>query len=65
VNWPLDATVKDILKNLLQGEQVPCRVNFRVAAREAVTQLLIPWVVNVRGLDSFSFGRTFSYFHGN
>jgi hypothetical protein len=48
VNWPLDTTVKDILKNQVQGEQVvPCWVNFRVAAEEAVTQLhklLIPSV---------------------
>lgn len=51
VNRPLDATVKGILKNQVQGELVPCRVNFRGAAREAVTQmlrLLIPSVVNVQ-----------------
>jgi hypothetical protein len=38
VNRPLDATVKDILKTRVQGEQVvPCWVNFRAAAEQAVT----------------------------
>jgi hypothetical protein len=68
VNRPLDATVKGILKNQVQGELVPCRVNFRVAAREAVTQtlkLLIPSVVNVQSPTYFACERTFSYFHRN
>jgi hypothetical protein len=59
VNRPLAATVKRILKNQVQGELVPCQVNFRVAAKEAVIQmpkLLIPSAVRVQSLGSLICG---------